>query len=106
MFRDGKSGRELPNSLPLLILDPCVDGDPVRFPSLNAVIGERLLESIGVRRDLGEHAADQDGAPIEFLLVVELPSSVLELTDRGCAQGAAGAVREIEAPLTRLRIVE
>src|SRR5262249_40196111 len=67
---------------------------------------EGLLEAARVGRDVRDHEADEDRAAVERLLGEELAAAVLELADRGRAQGAARAVREVEAPLARLRVVE
>jgi hypothetical protein len=76
------------------------------FPGLAPVIRESLFEAARSRSDIRDDEAHHDGATVEGFLVEELAPSVLELADRGWANGTGGAVVEIEAPLAGLRIVE
>src|SRR5258706_13858912 len=80
-------------------------GDPVSFPGLAAVVGERLLEPEGPGGDIREDEAHEDGSVVQGFLVVELAAAVLEAARHGDAQLALGAVGEGDAPLVRGRVV-
>src|SRR5215471_13766833 len=87
-------------------LHPCVVRDPVNFPSLTAVIGERLFEVTGIRGNVGNDEAHQDGAAIQSFLIVELAAAIPEFPDGRHADRPGPAIGEVEAPLVRLRIVK
>src|SRR6266487_331310 len=95
-----RRGRHLP------IRYPRIYRHPVHLPRLPSIVRERLLEPIGVRRNVGEHIADENSAPAEVLLIEKLPAPVPELADRGHAQRSGGTVGKVQAPLMGLRIVE
>src|SRR5258708_21772138 len=88
------------------ICHACVGRDPVYFPSPASIVREGLLKTAGIRRDVRYNEPNKDGSAIQCFLVVEFAASILELTDRGLAQGAVVAVGKIEAPLVGLWIVE
>ncbi len=88
------------------ICQPCVCRDPVHFPSLASIVREGLFKTAGTRRDVRYNEPNKDGSAIQCFLVVEFAASILELADRGLAQGAVVAVGKIEAPLVGLWIVE
>src|SRR5262249_5847353 len=50
--------------------------------------------------------SDEDRSALEGILTVELAAAALEFPDRRRRQGARPAVREVQAPLARRRIVE
>ena len=83
----------------------CIRRDPVHFPGLAAIIRESLFKAARSRRDVRDDKAHKDGPAVERFLVEKLAASILELTDRGWAQGTASAVGEIEAPLAGFGIV-
>ena len=60
----------------------------------------------GVRCDVRDDEPDEDGAAVEVFPGVELAAAVLELADRRWRHRAAAAVREVEAPLAGLGVVE
>src|SRR5262249_31444901 len=80
--------------------------DPVDLPGLAAVGREGLLEPARVGSDVRDHEPHEGGPSADRLLVVELASSVPELADRGRPEPSAGAARDVQAPLPRLRVVE
>src|SRR5215218_502491 len=88
------------------LLDPCVGRNPVDFPGLAPILREGLFKMAGSRRDVGDHESNKDGAAIVHFLVVELPSSVLELPDRGLAQATAAVARKVKAPLMGFGVVQ
>src|SRR5262249_48154024 len=53
-----------------------------------------------------DHEAHADGLSVERLVVEELAASVREAADGRLRHGAAGGVREVQAPGARLRVVE
>src|SRR5262249_48198324 len=89
-----------------LTLHACIHRNPVDLPGLAAVLREGLLESVGVRGDVGEHVAHQDQASVERFLVEEFAAAVVELPDSGLPDPAYPAVGEIQAPLVSLWIVQ
>jgi hypothetical protein len=58
-------------------------GDPVYFPGFAAIFGEGLFKVSGIWSDVGPNISNEDSSAIERLLIEELTTSVLELTDRG-----------------------
>src|SRR6185436_15791203 len=85
---------------------PRIGGDPVHFPCLASIRREGLLEMAGVRCDVRDDEPDENGAAVEVFPGVELAAAVLELADRRWRHRAAAAVREVEAPLAGLGVVE
>src|SRR5258708_6280558 len=65
-----------------------------------------MFKVAGIRRDVRDDKSNQDGPSAQCLLIEKLAAPVLELANRGLAQGATGAVGEVEAPLVGLGIVE
>ena len=90
----------------LLIGHARVHCDPVWFPGFAAVVREGLFEAVGGCGDVFENIAHQDSATVEWFLIVKFAAVIFEFADGGDADGALRAVRKIQAPLVRLRIVE
>src|SRR6266404_5687215 len=90
----------------LLLLHASIGRDPVHFPGLSSVVGERLLEADRIRRERRDDEANQDGAAPERVLAEKLAAPVLELAVHRRAQRTAAAVREVQAPLVRVGVVE
>src|SRR6266849_4312763 len=59
-----------------------------------------------IRSDVRYDKSNIDGSTTKCFLVEKLAASILELADRGLAQGTVVAVGKIEAPLVGLGIVE
>jgi hypothetical protein len=59
-----------------------------------------------IRSDVRPDHSNQDGSAIKWLLIEKLAAAILELADRGHAQGTAAAAGEILTPLVGLGIVE
>src|SRR5258708_15639873 len=89
------------NSVPFVrfILDPYVCRDPVHFPSLAAVIRERLFKPARIRSDVRDNKSNKDGPAIQCFLIEKFAPTILEFTDRGLTHRTAFAVGKIEAPL-------
>src|SRR5258705_12980430 len=79
---------------------------PVHFPRLSPVLRIRLLEVRRLRCGRRPGVADEDGAALVALLVVELTTAVLEGADGGDVEGAVLRVGPVDAPLAGLGIVE
>src|SRR6516162_1087167 len=92
--------------LPGCIAYPGLVGNPVRFPSLAAVLGEGLFKMGRVRSHARPVEPHKDAFAIQCVLGVKLTASFLELTDLRYNHDAILAVGPIESPLTRLRIVQ
>ena len=88
-----------------LIADPRIFVDPVQLPGFSAVRGKSLfgLGGVGAHPPNGE--SDQDEFSVDLLLIVEVATAVLELTDAGNSQGADIGSGEIQVPLPGRRIV-
>ena len=89
-----------------LVFHPGIARDPIHFPSFAAIIREGLFEAAGIGSDVGDNESNQNGSPIQRLLVEKLTAPVLELTNRGRAHAASLAVGKIKAPLLGRRIVQ
>jgi len=61
---------------------------------------------IRVGGDVGPDEADEDGSAVGSLLTVEFATTVLELADERCVQGAIIDIGERLAPLMCLGVVE
>src|SRR5579883_3277047 len=82
-------------------------GDPIGYPRAAAVGGKRLLEMRRHRGDPRPDIADENVAALVQVVRIELADAVLELADIGwSADGPTLARCPVEAPLTRLRVVE
>src|SRR5258708_6120158 len=69
--------------------------DPIHFPRLAAVVGERLLHPRGRRRQIEPDVPNEDGPALPLLLVEELAALAGEL---------AGDRREVDCPLSDMRL--
>src|ERR1051326_2620640 len=87
-------------------LQPRIRIDPVRLPCLATIFGKRLLRSPLVRGGSHEQKPHQDHLSVERFLIIELSSPALEISKHRSVQRPACYVREIQAPLMRLRIVQ
>jgi hypothetical protein len=76
----------------LLFLHTRVDRDPIYFPGLAAVCGERLLDLAGFCFDVRDDEAHQDRASVEILLIVKLAPAVLEFASRRRAECAVSGL--------------
>src|SRR6516165_8172770 len=83
-----------------------VSRDPVHFPGLASVVGEGLLKSARIRSDVRNNKTNKDSPVVECFLVKEFAASILELADRGLTYRSVVAIREVEAPLMGLRVVQ
>ena len=64
-----------------------------------AVIRVGLLDVIRVGGDVGPDEADEDGSAVVSLLTAEFATTVFELADERCVQGANIYIGEHLAPL-------
>src|SRR6266567_8336388 len=89
------------------ILHPRLVCNPIDFPSLAAIIGERLLKVGRIRSDIGPDKSNQDGSAIRarWFRTEKLAASILEFSDRGRPEGSALTCGPIEAPLDRKSVV-
>jgi len=60
----------------------------------------------GIGTGLCYHESHKDGPAVQRFLVVEFASAILEFANGGLTEGTVACVREIEAPLVRLRVIE
>ena len=86
-----------------VVFDTRVGCDPVDLPRLTAVVRERLFETARVRAGALDDEADEDRPAVQRPLAEEFAAPVFELAGDGRGQGAARAVRKIEAPLASSR---
>ena len=88
-----------------LIVHPRLVGDPVDFPSLATVVGERLLKVGCAGGDVRPAISDQYGPALIWFLVDKLTVSVPELAGRRRKRKySVLAVGPIQAPLVGLGI--
>ena len=80
--------------------------NPVDFPSLASVIGERLFKVRRTRGHVRPNKSNQDNFAVNRILGEKLAASILEFADLGWIQDAILAVGPIEPPLVGLRIVQ
>src|SRR5215813_2749998 len=78
---------------------------PVFLPSLASVIGECLLKTTRVRSDVRKTVSREDHSPVEFLLIEEFATTILEFTNHRFVDYAVGAVGPIQTPLMSFWIV-
>src|SRR5215467_9030286 len=88
------------------IVYPYLIGNPVDFPCLAAIFGERLFKMSGISCDVRPNVANQDSSTVKGLLIEKFTAPILELSYRGLAQDTILAVGPIETPLVRLGIVQ
>ena len=88
------------------IFHACVRGDPIHLPGLPSILRESLFKTAGIWSDVRYNKSYKDSSAIQRFLIEKLAPPILELTDRGWAQGAVAAVGKIEAPLVGSWIVE
>src|SRR5690348_8936778 len=81
-------------------------GNPVDLPCLAAVVGERLFEVRFVRHSVRPYESNKNSSAFPELLIVELASSILELSNHRLSQNGIFAVGPVDAPLMGLGIVE
>jgi len=61
---------------------------------------------IGVGSDVGPGEANEDGSAVVSFLTIEFATTVLELADERCVQGAIIDIGERLAPLMGLGVIE
>src|SRR5690606_19003409 len=83
-----------------------IDRDPVAYPRLAAVVGQRLLEAPRVRADLRDDEPDEDRPAIEGIRSIEHAASILELAIHGIGHDAVPAVGEVETPLPGFGVIQ
>lgn len=90
-----------------LILHSRLVCDPVHFPRLTTIFGERLFEVGGVLGHFRPDVANEDHSAVEGVLGEEFTASVLELADIGrAAQTSLFAVGPVQAPLAGFRVIK
>src|SRR5262245_38593557 len=92
-----------------LILHPRLVGNPVSFPGLASIIGERLFKVRRIRVDVRPDVSNQNRSAIwaGWFLVEEFAAVVPEFADGGrTTHGAILAVGPIKAPLMSSEVVE
>jgi hypothetical protein len=89
-----------------IIVHPGVYRDPVHFPSLTSINREGLFKAARIRSDVRDNKSNKDGSAIQWFLIVKLTPSIFKFADGGLAQGAAIAIRKIQAPLVGFGIVQ
>ena len=88
------------------VLYPCERHYPVCFPSLAAIIRERLFKAGEVWGDVRKAIPNKDGSAIKWFVIEKLAAAILELADHGLTHGTVSAAGPIEAPLVGLGIVK
>src|SRR5882672_1299759 len=63
------------------LLFSCQHCNKVWLPRLASVVGERLLKTMRIRRDVRPNNSDEDGSAIEWLLIEEFAAPILEFAD-------------------------
>src|ERR1700743_2294142 len=84
--------------------DPRLIRDPIHFPSLAAVVRERLLK-VWSRRHIRPPKPNQNRLVIDGIHREKLADAILELAHLRLIQHADLLVRPVEPPLMRLGIV-
>src|ERR1700678_603935 len=82
----------------------CVN--PIRFPGLPAISGERLLRMDLCCGDRPDHEADEYVASVKELAVVEFTASAVESTNSRDAEHRGVTGCEADVPLLSPRIAE
>src|SRR4029453_5502682 len=79
--------------------------DPIRLPSLASVIRECLFKAARIRSDVPKPISRENHSAIEFLLVEEFATTILEFANHWFVDYTVAAIRPIQAPLVSFGIV-
>ena len=69
--------------------------DPIDFPALASIFGERLLEPARIWSNVRPDISHQNGSTIKFFQIEKLTTAIPEFADCRLAQAAAIAVCKI-----------
>src|SRR5215472_37748 len=90
----------------LLVRNALLIRDPVHFPSLASIVGERLLKMGRLGVQICPLISNQDGFAIDRILSDEHTAPIFEFADLRRVEDSRFASRPVEPPLVRFWVVQ